>query len=181
MKLIKTQPLETQAIVTRVVQRNAYFADPGVVLCAMLESSLESVRSKAVNIIKARRTKPPKPPRVLRKMRKFKIPLLQWGAENWWELIDWSSVQVFEPEILSRLSNAALDEASANSLCFPKFPCHSQSVERAVKLVTEAASKVCGGDKRHNHIVSVVAARKARKPFMSVTTDSLIWTTKNCT
>ena len=55
-------------------------------------------------------------------------------------MIDWSKVQVSEPEILSRLSNAELERAFTEPLCFPKFPCHSQSVERAVKLVTEAAS-----------------------------------------
>ena len=169
MKLIKTQPLGTQAIVTRVVQRNAYFADPGVMLCGMLESELEVVRSKAISIIKTSRSKPPKPPRakVLRKIRKFQIPLLEWDAEAWCDVIDWSKVKVFEPEILSRLSIDTFEGACDEPLCFPRFPCHSQSVERAVKLVTEAASKVCGGDKRHSHSVSVLAARKARTPFKS--------------
>ena len=151
------------------MQRNAYFADPGVLLCSMLESEEQIVRTKAVNIIKAARSKPAKVPRakVFRKIRKFKIPPLNWSAGSWWEIIDWSTVQVFEPTILSRINTEVLDQAIQNPLSFPEFPCHSQSVERAVKLVTEAASKVCGGERRHNHIVSVVAARKARKPFKS--------------
>ena len=135
----------------------------------MLESDQQEVRTKAVNIIKAARSKPPKPPRAkaLRKIRKFKVPALNWSAEAWWEIIDWSQVQVAEPSILSRIGTDMLDQAVSNPITFPGFPCHSQSVERAVKLVTEAASKVCGADRRHNHIVSVIASRKARKPFKS--------------
>ena len=76
-------------------------------------------------------------------------------------------MQVFEPRILSQIDTEMLDQALTSPLNFPDFPCHSQSVERAVKLVTEAASTVCGGDRRHFHIVSVIAARKARKPFES--------------
>ena len=169
MCLTNSQPLEAQSVVKRVVQRNAFFADPGVLLCSMLESDQQEVRTKAVNIIKAARSKPPKPPRAkaLRKIRKFKVPALNWSAEAWWEIIDWSQVQVAEPSILSRIGTDMLDQAVSNPITFPGFPCHSQSVERAVKLVTEAASKVCGPDRRHNHIVSVIASRKARKPFKS--------------
>lgn len=169
MQLINNQPSDTQDVVKKVVQRNAYFAAPSVLLCSMLASDNDTARCKAVNLIKAARLKPPKPPKAkaLRKIRKFEIPPLIWNADNWWEIIDWSKVKVVEPTILSKVSNEVLDEACTTPLTFPKFPCHSQSVERAVKLVTEAASKVCGGDKRHEHIVSVTACRKARKPFKS--------------
>ena len=169
MCLTNSQPLEAQSVVKKVVQRNAFFADPGVMLCSMLESGQQEVRAKAINIIKAARSKPHKPPRAkaLRKIRKFKVPPLNWSAEAWWDIIDWSEVQVVEPSILSRISTDLLDQAVLNPITFPEFPCHSQSVERAVKLVTEAASKVCGADRRHNHIVSVIASRKARKPFKS--------------
>ena len=75
-------------------------------------------------------------------------------------------VEVYAPSWF-QISSEALDEACLTPVTFPPFPCHSQSVERAVKLVTEAASKVCGEDKRHTHILSVNACRKARKPFKS--------------
>ena len=169
MCLTNTQPLETQSIVKKVLQRNAYFADPGVLLVSMLESDQKEARTKAVNIVNVVRASPPKPPRAkcLRKMRKFQIPPLNWDAEVWWEIIDWSKVVVFEPALLSEISNDELFQSIQAPLNFPNFPCHSQSVERAVKLVTEAAFKVCGADRRHNHIVSVLASRKARKPFKS--------------
>ena len=94
-------------------------------------------------------------------------PALKWDADDWWEIIDWSQVEVFEPTLLSAIESSTLDQAVMEPLIFPNFPCHSQSVERAVKLVTEAASKVCGADRRHSHIVSVLASRRARKPFKS--------------
>ena len=50
---------------------------------------------------------------------------------------------------------------------FPHFPCHTQSVERAVKLVTEAAAKVEGEDRRHGEILATVESRKSRKNFNS--------------
>ena len=167
--MINNQSSEIQSIVKKVVQRNGYFAEPGVLLCSMLASDSNTARCKAVSLIKASRLKPVKPPRAkcLRKIRKFQIPPLMWDADNWWEIIDWKKVQIVEPRILKTLSCEALDEACLTPVTFPPFPCHSQSVERAVKLVTEAASKVCGGDKRHAHILSVNACRKARKPFKS--------------
>ena len=58
---------------------------------------------------------------------------------------------------------SAIEECYAKPFCFPKYPVHSQSVERAVKLVSEASSKVSGGEKRHTRILSAVSSRKSRK------------------
>ena len=167
MKLIKTQSADVQRIAKPVVQRNAYFAEPGVMLCAMLESESGNVRSSAVKMIKKGREKPPKPSRMklLRGVRKHENPALQWSAGSWDKIIDWNKVKVFEPEILKKMSLAKIEGAIDTPLDFPNFPVHSQTVERAVKLVTEAASVVCGADERHKHILSVNASRKSRKMF----------------
>ena len=53
--------------------------------------------------------------------------------------------------------------AKSEPRCFPDFPLHSQSVETCIKLVTEASNKVVGEEKRHQHILSVLEARKIRK------------------
>ena len=107
MQLIKAQSIETQVVVKQVVQRNGYFADPGVLLCSMLASEIDSVRCKAFSLIKATRLELYKPPRekVLRSMRQFQISALNWDAENWWDIIDWSKVQIVEPKILSNISS----------------------------------------------------------------------------
>ena len=144
MRLIVRMPVETQ---NTVIQRNAYFAHPSVLLCAMLASDNDIPWRKAVSIIRKSRNDPPKPPRskILMNMRIYIIPPLQWNANEWWEMVDWKSLKVHLPAILSTLSEEELDSA-LTTYKFPAFPCHSQTVERAVKLVTEASSKVCGGE-----------------------------------
>ena len=155
MRLVVTLPTEIQDIVKPYVQRNGYFAHQDVLLCSMLESSEPEIRARAVAAVKHCRKNPTKPPRrkVLKGMRKFEIPPLQWDAEHWSDIITWDKVKVTEPKILQELSDDDLERALTSPHLFPSFPCHTQSVERAVKLVTEAASKVEGEDKRHGDSV----------------------------
>lgn len=46
-----------------------------------------------------------------------------------------------------------------------QYPCHSQAVERCVKLVTEASLKVCGPEARDGFIRSRIASRQALPKF----------------
>ena len=50
---------------------------------------------------------------------------------------------------------------------YTMYPSHSQSVERAVKLVSEASQCVYGQARRHQHILGKVKSRKLRKSFSS--------------
>ena len=52
MKLLLTQSEDVQKVVKCVIQRNGFFAHPGVMVCSMLESDNQSVRGKAVDIVK---------------------------------------------------------------------------------------------------------------------------------
>lgn len=167
MSLIKTQKENVQVTVKPVVQRNAYMAEPGIMLCAMMESESAATRKKAVDIIKKLKANPPKKPRmkVLRGIRALKVPLLQWNASSWVEIIDWDKASVHVPFIIECLTDDELEATLLKPHVFPSFPVHTQSVERAVKLVTEAASQVCGEEKRHGFILTVNKARKVRKPF----------------
>ncbi|GBN98965.1 hypothetical protein AVEN_204183-1 [Araneus ventricosus] len=45
-------------------------------------------------------------------------------------------------------------------LTFEEFPCHTQSVERYVKLISEAAMKVCRETARDGYIRAKLQARK---------------------
>ena len=142
MTLIKTQTEDVQEMAKPAVQRNAFMAEPGIMLCAMLESSSTSIRSKAVETIKNLRSKPPKKPRkkILRGIRSLQVQKLDWEAFSWIDIIDWK--RVHEPYIIECLPMEVLEAALAQPYCFPAFPVHTQSVERAVKLVTEASHKV---------------------------------------
>ena len=119
-------------------------AEPGIMLCAMLESQSASIRRKALETIKKLRVKPPKKPRmrVLRGIRAFKVPTLQWDAFSWVDMIDWKTASIHEPYIIECFTEEKLAATQEQPYIFPHFPVHSQSVERAVKLVTEAASQV---------------------------------------
>ena len=166
MTLIKSQSWETQEVVMPAVQRNAYYAHPSTMLCSMLESEDMRVRTKAVKLLQRARERPVKKPRmkILNGVRRFTIPTLQWGAKKWVDIIDWNSKNstIYEPTILSRLNNEELNAAIISPIIMPQFPVHSQSVERGVKLVTEAACKVVGGAKRHQHILSIIESRDMR-------------------
>ena len=48
---------------------------------------------------------------------------------------------------------------------FPKYPCHTQSVERGVKLVTEASAAVCGVNARDGFIRARLESRKVMPRF----------------
>ena len=156
MVLIKTQSEDVQNIVKPVVQRNAYFAEPGIMLCAMMESESVSIRQKAMKTITQLRKKPRKKPRMmkLRGIWALKVPTLQWDAFS-----------VHLPFIIECLSDQEVASTLWKPKVFPGFPLHTQSVERAVKLVTEAASHVCGEEKRHGYILFVIESRRIRKPF----------------
>ena len=133
----------------------------------MLESEKEEVRREAVNLIRKTREKPNKVSRskVLQGIRKHELPMLRWNAESWDQIINWTKVKFHEPFILSKLDLEKIEECYAKPFEFPKYPVHSQTVERAVKLVTEAASKVAGEERRHTNILSVLASRKSRKGY----------------
>ena len=156
MNLINTLSKKVQKVVKPVVQRNAFYAEPGVMVCAMLESENEEVRRVAVNLIRKTREKP-------NKVSRSKVPLLSWNADRCDRIIDWTKVKFHEPFILSKLKIEDIEECYAKPFEFPKYPVHSQTVERAVKLVTEASSKVAGEERRHTSILSVLASRKSMK------------------
>ena len=50
-------------------------------------------------------------------------------------------------------------------LHIPNYPTNSQSVERAVKLVSEASLQVFGYERRHELILSRQAARQERPAY----------------
>lgn len=47
----------------------------------------------------------------------------------------------------------------------PRIPCHTQAVERTVKLVTEAAENVCESLAREGYIKAKINSRKLMPKF----------------
>ena len=168
MQLVENIPSPDKDIAKRAVQRNAFFADPAVILTAMLESEEFVEREFAVKILSELREKPEKKPKMklLRGIRKATVPDLNWAASKWTEIIDWDKVKLRqEPRILARLTAEQLQGALAAPLVFPDFPCHSQSVERTVKVVTEVTQQIFGEENQRDRIESILNCRKSRPAF----------------
>jgi len=87
------------------------------------------------------------------------VPKINFQAKDYCKLID--SSDIIDPPILSHLHATIIQEkVSKNDFSFiDDFASHTQSVERCVKLVTEAASYVCGSENRDKAIRSKLLAR----------------------
>lgn len=101
------------------------------------------------------------------KIRKFLPPILNLKASDYTELIYWkiqNKNSFSSPPILSGLSDEDLTHFIYNQQYdfvqnVLKFPCHTQSVERYVKAVTEASRSVCGEKRRHGFIKAKLQSR----------------------
>ena len=66
-------------------------------------------------------------------------------------MIDWKKCIVISPPLLSHLSNDQL--TFDQPIILSHIPCHSQAVERAIKDIPAASSKVYGHKERHRMII----------------------------
>ena len=65
-----------------------------------------------------------------------------------------------EPPMTLDLSDEELRGLVEKPLFVPPYPCHTQAVERAIKLVSEAAGSVVGADSRDGYIRQKIRSRK---------------------
>lgn len=144
-------------IVDKVIQRNGFFGHPENVLVAMLGDDRESVRELAYQqILKTRTENAPG-------LRTFKVPAFNFNATDYTEMITWKNCKITEPPLTCNLSDDALKSIVKSGLSAVEnirdFPCHTQAVERHIKLVTEASSAVCGEHKRDGFIRARLLSR----------------------
>jgi len=83
-----------QKIIDPVIQRNAYFGAPENILLSMLVDDRMCIRelfnsrlSKAIGVCI------------------FKVPLLNFDASDYTELVDWNKCEITEPPMLSMIEN----------------------------------------------------------------------------
>ena len=79
-------------------------------------------------------------------------PKLNLSATGLSKLISWKPGQVYEPIYTCSLSKAEIKGFIDLTYEYPNLSCHTQSTERCVKLVTEAAAAVCGQEARDGYI-----------------------------
>ena len=75
--------------------------------------------------------------------------------------------ELYKPPLTMRLSDDQIKAFEKTPLSIPDYPLHTQAVERAVKLTTEAASKVVGFEQRHGMICPRIKVRKLIPRFHS--------------
>src|SRR6218665_338321 len=147
-------PEVIKAVIDPVIQCNGFFGHPENILLGMISDTRKHICALGLRrILKSRNDSHPE-----NGVGAFVIPELNFAASDYIDLIDWQNLSITEPPVLSTLSRTDLEEIIASDCVpvfqFPKFPCHTQSVERSVKLVTEASAAEVGQTSRHGFILA---------------------------
>lgn len=156
-KLLQLLPSDIINIVKPYVSRSAYFAHPENLLIAMLDDSDETVREKAVNIIKDIRATKQDPSRPV---RPFRVPKINYDADYYYTMIDWETETLTEPPLTYKLTDDELNQIISDPLTLPPYKSHTQSTERAIKMVTNASGQVYGMESSRGFIKAQIASRK---------------------
>ncbi len=151
-------------VIDPVIQRNAYFAHPENLLLCMLVDERTYVRELGLRrILKAKKQE------VKSSIRRFKIPSLNFNSTDYFDLVHWQNCEVTVPPILTSMSEEQIMSLIAGHapplMEFESFPCHTQSVERCVKLVTQSAAAVCGAKSRDGFIRNRIQSRELMPQF----------------
>ena len=110
-------------------------------------------------------------------IRKFVVPKINMNAKNYPDLFDWSMTKFSEPPLTTHLSDDEIKEFLNAPFSPPDIPCHTQAVERGIRVITEAASSVIGQDSRDGFIRQKLKSRKdvgscdSKKDFYPVLED----------
>ena len=158
---------ELKTVVDPIIQRNGYFGHPETIILSMITDDRQPIREFGLRrILRARKEKK-------EGIRYYKIPPLNFKANSYIDLIDWQKCTLTEPPLTTDLTEGDLKnlissgESVVQHLENLKFPCHTQSVERFVKLVTEVSAAVCGENKRDGLIRTRTESRKIMPSFES--------------
>ncbi|KAB7505002.1 hypothetical protein Anas_12575, partial [Armadillidium nasatum] len=170
----------------------SYFAHGENILIAMLADEEEEVRVRAVNkllnikglneiftcedsfeggVVESESEDEPaeddetKYPPMNKGVRTFLKPKINFNASSYHTMTPISQWEIIPP-ILNAMSEAEIKNLIYNPLEL-RHDCHSQNVERHIKLVTEASLAVVGHDRRDGLIRNKIRSRKLMKTFVS--------------
>ena len=149
LRLLKAQPKKVKDAITFYVRTGAWYAHPECLLLSLLASPTSSDRQFAISQILKLRGESEFGDNSLRPRV---TPKLNLSATSLISLISWKPGQVQEPSFTCNISKAEILGFKEEPYSPPKFSCHTQATERCVKLVTEAASAVCGQPARDGYI-----------------------------
>jgi hypothetical protein len=107
-------------------------------------------------------------------VRQFKVPELLFDAADWNDIISWENSTLTEPPLTRSLTDDQILQIKEKPLVIRKYPNHTQSVERMIKLVTDASKAVYGFDARDGFIRARIQSRSMMPQFDSKKDFSLI-------
>ena len=164
LKLVKKQNIRIQSIVMPVIERNAYFIHPENLLLLMIGDEKPYIRELGWRRIKTARAMVSSP-----NVRHFNMPKLNPDCNNYSEIINWEETTITEPPMTMKFSDNDLEDFIVNKKLFDteKYPLHTQAVERVIKVVSEASSKVCSHEAREGFILTRLASRERMSSFES--------------
>ena len=164
LRLLRSQPEEVRHIVTRYVCSGAHHAHSESVILTLLASESENDRALGVELVlKIRGDDEYGDVSV----RKHKTPSLNLEATSPANLICWEDEECYEPIFTCQMSRDEIEELRSKPLEAPDFPIHTQSTERAVQLVSQAAQAVFGPDRRDGYVRARIAHREIMPVFRS--------------
>jgi len=149
-------------IVQRCLSMNAYSAHSENILLAMIFDEREHVNENVLKLLKKANNHNSST------IRKFSLPQLNFQAENYFDLIDFEEGLSMPPCLSNTdFSNASIHELRSTCSFLRHVPCHSQSVERIVKIVTSASASVCGQERRDGFIRCALKSHSEMSHFSS--------------
>lgn len=158
-------PEGLRSIVHAVISSNAYFVHPENLLLVMITDWSKDIRVFGWWRIRKSRQKKRS------SLREFVVPKVNFDANEYYEMIDRFSMDVTEPPLTRELPSGQIEEnirtsaIASEQIC--SFPCHTQAVERIIKVVTEAAASVYGTNQRDGFIRAKLESRRKMPKFDS--------------
>ena len=162
LRILRSQPKKVRDAVTFYIRKGAWYSHPECLLLSLLASSDPKDREFGVNQILKLRGQNEFGDNSVRPRVAPKLNLLATTLTN---LINWKPGVVEEPSFTCSFSTAEIKSFLVTPFTPPAFSCHTQSTERVVKLVTEAAAAVCGQEARDGFIRARVQHREALPKF----------------
>ena len=97
-------------------------------------------------------------------IRRFCVPKINIDARVYYRMVNLNAEDVTEPPVTKRMALEDVQLLRETPLRL-EHPCHNQSVERHIKMVSEASSAVAGFDRRDGLIRQKIKSRKLMKVF----------------
>nr|XP_047125873.1 uncharacterized protein LOC124807716 isoform X2 [Hydra vulgaris] len=152
LKQIRYQKKEVIEIVMKTIMRSAWFAFSECIIQTLLCSKDEEERKFGVQkVLEIRGVGDDNTQFGDNSVKIRKTPCINTDADNLTNLIEWKD-SIYEPLLTTSLTTHEVRKFFHKPMVVPEWPCHSQSVERCVKQVTEACAKTYSHEKREEYI-----------------------------